>query len=89
MYRLLCINVCSLFSDVAGVSVCPPVALDLGVGLLCQLFELWQQVPAGVLALSEWLLGEDEGNEEAGADEASSLVRICHVYSVVCHSGSD
>ncbi|KAI3362945.1 hypothetical protein L3Q82_011619 [Scortum barcoo] len=60
-------------SDVAGVSVCPPVALDSGVGLLCQLFELWGQVPAGVLALTEWLLGEGEGENEAPADEASGL----------------
>ncbi|XP_042288889.1 thyroid adenoma-associated protein isoform X2 [Thunnus maccoyii] len=62
-----------LSTDVAGVSVCPPVALDLGVGLLCRLFELWEQVPAGVLALTEWLLGDEEGDEEADADEASSL----------------
>lgn len=56
--------------------MCPPVALDAGVGLLCRLFELWGQVPAGVLALTEWLLGEEEANDEAVADEASSLVRI-------------
>ncbi|KAM7385101.1 hypothetical protein PAMP_001198 [Pampus punctatissimus] len=62
-----------LSTDAAGVSVCPPVALDSGVGLLCRLFKLWEQVPAGVLALTEWLLGEEEGNEEAGAGEASSL----------------
>lgn len=62
-----------LSTDVAGVSVCPPVALDLGVGLVCRLFELWEQVPAGVLALTEWLLGDEEGDEEADADEASSL----------------
>lgn len=68
-----------LSSDVAGVSVCPPVALDSGVGLLCRLFELWGQVPAGVVALTEWLLGEEEGRDEAVAEEVSSLVRICHV----------
>ncbi|XP_070772051.1 thyroid adenoma-associated protein [Enoplosus armatus] len=62
-----------LSTDVAGGSVCPPVALDSGAGLLCQLFELWGQVPAGALALTEWLLGEEEGNDEAAADEASSL----------------
>ncbi|XP_034537474.1 thyroid adenoma-associated protein [Notolabrus celidotus] len=54
-----------------GVSVCPPAALDSGVGLLCRLFELWGQVPAGVLALTEWLLGDEEGGE--AAEEASSL----------------
>ncbi|XP_033469719.2 thyroid adenoma-associated protein [Epinephelus lanceolatus] len=63
-----------LSTDVTGVSVCPPVALDSGVGLLCRLFELWGQVPAGVLALTEWLLGdEEEANDEAVAEEASSL----------------
>lgn len=69
----------SLSSDVAGVSVCPPVALDSGVGLLCRLFEQWGQVPAGVLALTEWLLGDEESNDEAVTDEPSSLVRIRHV----------
>ncbi|KAL7382872.1 hypothetical protein ABVT39_000669 [Epinephelus coioides] len=63
-----------LSTDVTGVSVCPPVALDSGVGLLCRLFELWGQVPAGVLALTEWLLGdEEEANDETVAEEASSL----------------
>uniref|UniRef100_UPI0037E7F30F thyroid adenoma-associated protein n=1 Tax=Semicossyphus pulcher TaxID=241346 RepID=UPI0037E7F30F len=60
-----------LSTGVSGMSVCPPAALDLGVGLLCRLFELWGKVPAGVLALTEWLLGEEEGDEEA--EEASSL----------------
>lgn len=69
----------SLSSDVAGVSVCPPVALDSGVGLLCRLFEQWGQVPAGVLALTEWLLGDEESNDEAVTNEPSSLVRIRHV----------
>lgn len=62
-------------TDVAGVTVCPPVALDVGVSLLCRLFELWKQVPAGVLALTEWLLGEEDGNEEACQDDSSSLVK--------------
>ncbi|XP_027133458.1 thyroid adenoma-associated protein [Larimichthys crocea] len=62
-----------LSTDVAGVSVCPPVALDSGVGLLCRLFELWGRVPEGTLALTEWLLGEEEGSDGTVADEASSL----------------
>ncbi|KAK5908110.1 hypothetical protein CgunFtcFv8_016195 [Champsocephalus gunnari] len=62
-----------LSTDVTGASVCPPVALDAGVGLLCRLFELWGQVPAGALALTEWLLGDEEANYEAVAEEASSL----------------
>ncbi|XP_050932608.1 LOW QUALITY PROTEIN: thyroid adenoma-associated protein [Lates calcarifer] len=59
--------------NMTGVSVCPPVAMDSGMGLLCRLFELWGQVPAGSLALTEWLLGDEEGSDEAVADEASSL----------------
>ncbi|XP_053731279.1 thyroid adenoma-associated protein isoform X2 [Synchiropus splendidus] len=53
-----------LSEDVAGVSVCPPVALDLGVQLLCRLLGLWKQVPAGALVLTRWLLGEEDGREE-------------------------
>ncbi|XP_057703664.1 thyroid adenoma-associated protein [Corythoichthys intestinalis] len=60
-------------ADVAGVTVCPPVALDVGVRLLCHLFERWKQVPAGVIAVTEWLLGDEEGIEETGADDASIL----------------
>lgn len=62
-----------LSTDVAGVSVCPPVALDLGVGFLCQLFKCWGQVPAGALTLTEWLLGEEEGSDGPVPYEASSL----------------
>ncbi|KAK2823947.1 hypothetical protein Q5P01_021122 [Channa striata] len=62
-----------LSKGVTDVSVCPPVALESGLVLLCRLFELWGQVPAGILALTEWLLGEEEINDEAVADEACSL----------------
>lgn len=62
-------------SDAGSLSVCPPVALDTGVGLLCGLLEQWGQVPGGVLALTEWLLGEEESGDEEAA-EFSSLVRI-------------
>ncbi|XP_029525591.1 tRNA (32-2'-O)-methyltransferase regulator THADA [Oncorhynchus nerka] len=57
--------------DVACVSVCPPVALDMGVGLLCQLFQLWGQVPMGILTLTEWLLGDQE--QETATAEATGL----------------
>uniref|UniRef100_A0A3Q3LPG0 tRNA (32-2'-O)-methyltransferase regulator THADA n=1 Tax=Mastacembelus armatus TaxID=205130 RepID=A0A3Q3LPG0_9TELE len=53
-----------LSTEVERVSVCPPVALDSGVGLLCQLLELWGQVPTGVLTLTEWLLGEENCSNE-------------------------
>ncbi|KAJ8418447.1 hypothetical protein AAFF_G00141560 [Aldrovandia affinis] len=58
-------------ADVAPISVCPPVALDLGVGLLCRLFQVWGQVPAGILQLTEWLVGE--GELETGIEEMPSL----------------
>ncbi|XP_029377385.1 thyroid adenoma-associated protein isoform X2 [Echeneis naucrates] len=56
-----------------AASVCPPVAVDLGVRLLCRLLVLWRQVPAGFLALTQWLLGDEDGDDEAASDEASSL----------------
>lgn len=58
-----------------GALVCPPVALDAGVGLLCRLFHTWGQAAAGVLALTEWLLGDKEAGEEAVADDAPVPVR--------------
>lgn len=62
----------------AGVFMCPPAALDSGVGLLCRLFEMWGEVQAGILALTEWLLGEDEHSQDAAVNEASSLVSVVH-----------
>lgn len=56
-------------SDAPHVSVCPPVALDSGVGLLCRLLELWGQAPGGILALVGWLLGEEEADGGAAAAE--------------------
>lgn len=52
----------SLSHPLEGVpeAVCPPVALELGLRLLCRLFQEWGQVPAGVLILTDWLLGEGE-----------------------------
>ena len=79
VYRLCTNTLSCLSSDLAGVSVCPPVAMDMGLGLLCRLLELWGQVPAGLLALTEWLLGDEDGSDEVVADKASSLVSICHV----------
>ncbi|XP_061601680.1 thyroid adenoma-associated protein isoform X2 [Cololabis saira] len=52
--------------------VCPAAALDLAVELLCRLFELWGRVGAGVLALTQWLLGDDDDEDEA-ADEDFGL----------------
>lgn len=70
-------ELCSLVSlDVSSVSVGPPVALDMGVGLLCQLLRLWEQVPAGLLTLVECLLGEGESDAETGTAKPTGLVRI-------------
>ncbi|XP_061086252.1 tRNA (32-2'-O)-methyltransferase regulator THADA-like, partial [Conger conger] len=58
-------------TDVAPAALCPPVALELGVGLLCQLLQVWGQVPAGVLVLTEWLLGDAE--PETGREDTPPL----------------
>ncbi|XP_047459692.1 thyroid adenoma-associated protein [Mugil cephalus] len=60
-----------LGADVAGASMCPPASLDAAVELLCRLFGTWGQVPAGVLALTEWLLGEEEEEEEEEENSSS------------------
>ncbi|KAM9316838.1 tRNA (32-2'-O)-methyltransferase regulator THADA [Gastrophryne carolinensis] len=41
-------------------SVSPPMALDLTLGVICELLQQWNQVPVGVPVLLEWLLGEDD-----------------------------
>ncbi|XP_062851967.1 thyroid adenoma-associated protein [Trichomycterus rosablanca] len=41
-------------------AVSPPVALQLGVEILCQLFQVWGQVATGIITLTEWLLGDDQ-----------------------------
>ncbi|KAG7511599.1 thyroid adenoma-associated protein [Solea senegalensis] len=69
-------NVPAPLLNMAGMSVCPPVALESGMRILCHLFETWEQVPAGFLALTEWLLGKDGANDEAAEDEASGLVNV-------------
>ncbi|KAJ0004955.1 hypothetical protein NQD34_011169 [Periophthalmus magnuspinnatus] len=59
---------------VSGSSVCPPLALDSAVGVLCRLLKQWERVPEGVLSLTEWLLGnEDVNQEEAESGDGTSL----------------
>ncbi|XP_018411906.1 PREDICTED: thyroid adenoma-associated protein [Nanorana parkeri] len=41
-------------------TVNPPMALDLTLGVLCELLQQWDEVSAGVPVLLEWLLGEDD-----------------------------
>uniref|UniRef100_A0A8C5M868 tRNA (32-2'-O)-methyltransferase regulator THADA n=1 Tax=Leptobrachium leishanense TaxID=445787 RepID=A0A8C5M868_9ANUR len=41
-------------------AVTPPKALDLAFGVLYELIRRWDQVPAGIFILLEWLLGEDD-----------------------------
>ncbi|KAM8946134.1 tRNA (32-2'-O)-methyltransferase regulator THADA [Pelodytes ibericus] len=41
-------------------AVSPPMALDLTFVVLIGLLKQWNQVPAGILVLIEWLLGEDD-----------------------------
>ncbi|XP_066534782.1 thyroid adenoma-associated protein isoform X2 [Hoplias malabaricus] len=51
--------------------VSPSVALEMGVGLLCQLLQVWGQVAVGIVTLTEWLLGDDQ--VELGSEETPDL----------------
>uniref|UniRef100_A0AAY5KM06 tRNA (32-2'-O)-methyltransferase regulator THADA n=1 Tax=Esox lucius TaxID=8010 RepID=A0AAY5KM06_ESOLU len=78
-----------LNTDAPLVSVCPPVALEMGVALLCQLFQLWGQVPTGILTLTERILGNDEDDflfEKGDLNlwaEPVQWVRLLHRHLVV------
>ncbi|XP_051504268.1 thyroid adenoma-associated protein homolog isoform X2 [Myxocyprinus asiaticus] len=52
-------------------AVSPPVALEMGVGVLCQLFQMWDQVSAGIVNLIEWLLGDEQ--LETSSEESPEL----------------
>ncbi|XP_077341799.1 tRNA (32-2'-O)-methyltransferase regulator THADA isoform X1 [Lithobates pipiens] len=41
-------------------TVNPPMALDLTLGVLCEVLQQWDEVSAGVPVLLEWLLGEND-----------------------------
>lgn len=41
-------------------TVNPPMALDLTLGVLCEVLQQWDEVSAGVPVLLEWLLGEKD-----------------------------
>ncbi|OCT79347.1 hypothetical protein XELAEV_18026159mg [Xenopus laevis] len=41
-------------------TVNPPMALDLALQALCALIQQWDQVPAGIPILLQWLLGDDD-----------------------------
>ncbi|XP_016392695.1 thyroid adenoma-associated protein homolog isoform X1 [Sinocyclocheilus rhinocerous] len=49
-------------TGVSTGAVSPPVALEMGVGLLCQLFQMWDQVAAGMVNLIQWLLGDEQSD---------------------------
>ncbi|XP_027005873.2 thyroid adenoma-associated protein isoform X1 [Tachysurus fulvidraco] len=54
-------------TGVAQGAVSPPVALQMGVEILCQLFQVWDQVAVGIMTLTEWMLGDNQselGNEK-------------------------
>ncbi|XP_078413288.1 thyroid adenoma-associated protein isoform X1 [Cetorhinus maximus] len=49
----------------------PSLAMDLGLGVLCELIQIWNQTSRGIVTLIEWMLGEedmeeDETNEDLG-----------------------
>lgn len=68
--RLLC---SAAFLGVSTGAVSPPVALEMGVGLLCQLFQMWGQVAAGMVNLIQWLLGDEQSDTRC--EESLDLVR--------------
>uniref|UniRef100_UPI00398F516E thyroid adenoma-associated protein n=1 Tax=Pristiophorus japonicus TaxID=55135 RepID=UPI00398F516E len=46
--------------DILFSVVNPSLAMDLGLGVLCELLEIWSQTSLGIVALIEWMLGEDD-----------------------------
>lgn len=56
-YLCLCAILCAGF---AFSTVNPPMALDLTLGVLCEVLQQWDEVSAGVPVLLEWLLGEND-----------------------------
>ncbi|XP_067277498.1 thyroid adenoma-associated protein isoform X2 [Pseudorasbora parva] len=58
-------------TGVATGAVSPPVALEMGVGILCQLFQMWDHVAAGMVNLIEWLLGDEQ--LDANCEETPEL----------------
>ncbi|NWX40607.1 THADA protein, partial [Steatornis caripensis] len=42
-----------------------PMALDLALGILCELLQRWGEIPAGVPILLEWLLGDSQEKRES------------------------
>lgn len=61
------------FPGVAQGAVSPPVALQMGMGILCQLFQVWDQVTIGMITLTEWLLGDNQA--ELVNEKTLDLVR--------------
>lgn len=56
----------------------------MGVGILCQLFQVWDQVDVGIVTLTEWLLGDNQA--ELGNEKTFDLVRmqiVRHNYEFV------
>ncbi|MCI4376608.1 hypothetical protein PGIGA_G00190450 [Pangasianodon gigas] len=60
-------------TGVAQGAVSPPVALRMGVGILCQLLQVWDQVAVGMATLTEWLLGDNQ--TELGNEKTLDLVK--------------
>ncbi|XP_062911751.1 tRNA (32-2'-O)-methyltransferase regulator THADA-like isoform X2 [Mobula hypostoma] len=51
-------------NDILYSVVNPSLALDLGLGLLCELLQFWGQVLPGIVTLIEWMLVEDDTEED-------------------------
>lgn len=53
----------------------------MGVGILCQLLQVWDQVAVGMITLTEWLLGDNQA--ELGNEKTLDLVRTQVVFPII------
>lgn len=72
-----------LILGVAQGAFSPPVALQMGVEILCQLFQVWDQVAIGMITLTNWLLGDTQAkmSNEKTFDLVRTLI-VCHVLNL-------
>ncbi|XP_078085820.1 thyroid adenoma-associated protein [Mustelus asterias] len=50
--------------DILFSVVNPSLAMDLGLGVLCELLQIWNQTSRGIVTLIEWMLAEEDTKED-------------------------
>ncbi|XP_072436771.1 thyroid adenoma-associated protein isoform X3 [Chiloscyllium punctatum] len=58
--------------DISFSVINPSRAMDLGLGVLCELLQIWNQTSLGIVTLIEWMLGEDNMEGDATNDDVES-----------------